>query len=361
MSQWIGTKSLRAQGVPGLDPAEQLRRLATDSTGEPWPSFAEALRETSGESMRASHWEILQVNVGYACNQVCAHCHVDAGPDRKERMDAQHFEWVRQALATGSFRTLDITGGAPELHPDFRPWVESIRMTAPVDLEIIVRSNLTIIESHPRFHDLPEWFASQRIRVVSSLPHHTADRTDRQRGEGVFDASIRALRRLHAVGYGVPESGLTLDLVYNPSGAFLPGPTADLETGFRRALGERGLAFNRLLTINNMPIARFLDYLWKSENYDAYMERLIGAFNPRAVSGLMCRNTLSVGHDGTLYDCDFNQMLHMSVAGPIRTLGDWLHATEAQRDAMRNRPVVVANHCYGCTAGAGSSCQGALA
>lgn len=361
MSQWIGTKSLRAQGVTAMDPQEQLRRLVANSDGEPWPSFADALRKTLGDSLQVSHWEILQVNVGYACNQVCAHCHVDAGPDRKERMDVQHFEWVRQALATGIFKTLDITGGAPELHPDFRNWVESIRASAPVDLEIIVRSNLTIIESHPRFHDLPRWFAAQRIRVVSSLPHHTAERTDRQRGNGVFEASIRALERLNAVGYGVPESGLVLDLVYNPTGAFLPGPVADLEAGFRRALGERGLAFNRLLTINNMPIARFLEFLWKSGNYDAYMERLIGAFNPRAVSGVMCRNTLSVGHDGTLFDCDFNQMLHMPVVGPIRTLKDWLYATDAQRDAMRNRPVVVANHCYGCTAGAGSSCQGAIA
>lgn len=360
MAVSMSHKSLRARGGWGADPREQLRRLAADESGAAWPPFAARLAGDGGAPLTPSRWEILQINIGYACNQVCAHCHVDAGPDRRERMDADRLGQVLAALETGAFSTLDITGGAPELHPDFRPFIASIRERAPKDLEIIVRSNLTIIESHPRFYDLPEWFASQRIRVVSSLPHPSAERTDRQRGAGVYDASLKAIRRLNAAGYGQPGTGFVLDLVYNPTGAFLPGPVPDLDRMYRKTLGEEGLVFNQLLTINNMPISRFLDFLWESGNYDDYMERLIDAYNPAAVAGLMCKNTLSVAYDGRLFDCDFNQMLDMPVRGPVATLADWVAAGPEARAAMLQREVVTANHCYGCTAGAGSSCQGAL-
>jgi radical SAM/Cys-rich protein len=249
---------------------------------------------------------------------------------------------------------------SPSAHGRYAAETRAETARAPRDLEIIVRSNLTIIESHPRFYDLPEWFAAHRIRVVSSLPHPSAERTDRQRGAGVYEASLKAIRRLNAAGYGQPGTGLLLDLVYNPTGAFLPGPMPDLDRMYRKILGEEGLVFNQLLTINNMPIARFLDFLWESGNYDDYMERLIDAYNPAAVAGLMCKNTLSVAYDGRLFDCDFNQMLDMPMRGPVATLADWVAAGPEARAAMLQREVVTANHCYGCTAGAGSSCQGAL-
>jgi radical SAM/Cys-rich protein len=255
-------------------------------------------------------------------------------------------------LAQTSIEVVDITGGAPEMNPDFRWLVEQI---AALGRQIIVRCNLTIIVANPKYHDLPQFFARHGVRVASSLPHFSAVRTDAQRGEGVFERSIRALRMLNEVSYGVAGSGLVLDLVYNPSGAFLPGSQAGLERDFKqRLLREHGIVFNNLLTITNLPISRFLEYLLESGNYLGYMEKLVAAYNPAAAENVMCRSTLSVGWDGQLYDCDFNQMLELPVDARAPQ-----HIRNFHEAALNARPIIVNQHCYGCTAGAGSSCGGA--
>lgn len=305
--------------------------------------------------LRPTGLDILQLNVGYMCNQTCAHCHVDAGPDRKERMSAGTFNEAMRVLREARPHTLDLTGGAPEMNTEFRDFIESVRQEFPhEDLDIIVRSNLTILESHNRFKALVPWFAEHRIHVVSSLPSTHARATDRQRGDGVFAASLNAIRRLNAVGYGRKGSGLVLDLVHNPTGAFLPADTSALEQRYRsELLDQHDIVFNNLLTITNLPISRYLDFLVASGNYEDYMETLIEAFNPAAAAGVMCRNTLSVRWDGALYDCDFNQMLDLSIQHDIQHIRDW------SPEAL-NRDIALHNHCYGCTAGAGSSCSGAI-
>lgn len=263
-------------------------------------------------------------------------------------------ELVLEWLRTGLFHTLDITGGAPEMHGDFRWLVEQASLT-PVN-EIIVRSNLTIIVSNPGYLKLPEFFRTHKVRICSSLPFHQADRTDRQRGEGVFSKSIRALKMLNAAGYGQPDSGLILDLVYNPAGAFLPGNQTELEHEFKTALQrEHGILFNRLLTITNVPVSRFLDFLLASGNYDTYMRKLVEGFNPAAVDGLMCRNTISVDWQGQLYDCDFNQMLGMKMLLPS------VHISSVRPEELSGREISTCRHCFACTAGNGSSCQGTVA
>jgi radical SAM/Cys-rich protein len=249
--------------------------------------------------------------------------------------------------------TLDLTGGAPEMNPDFRWFVEEASKAGIADF--IVRSNLTIMRANKKYHDLPAFFASYNVHVVSSLPHYTRGKTDKQRGNGVFDQSIKALQELNRVGYGMPDSHLVLDLVYNPSGAFLPGDQAALQADFKKALREDfGIEFNNLFTITNLPIARFLDYLVASENYEEYMTALVDAYNPAAVHNVMCTNTISVSWDGWLYDCDFNQMLGLKVASKVK------HIREFQEELLQDRDIVISQHCYGCTAGAGSSCQGAV-
>jgi radical SAM/Cys-rich protein len=269
-------------------------------------------------------------------------------------MSRETFEKCLDVLARYDIPTVDITGGAPEMNPHFRWFVAACRRLGK---RVIDRCNLTIIESHARFRDLPEFFAEHRVEIVSSLPHFSALRTDRQRGDGVFDASIRALQRLNAAGYGLPDTGLILNLVYNPTGAFLPGSQAGLEAEFKRQLQRRyGVSFNALYAIVNMPISRFLDYLLESGNYDTYMQTLLDAFNPAAVAGLMCRNTISVSWDGYLYDCDFNQMLDLRIDLPARRP----HIDDFDLDALHNRSIVLNQHCYGCTAGAGSSCGGSI-
>ncbi len=349
------TKSLKGRVHDLADSAVQLEFLSNGIFAPGGlPSFKEKLQTVQAEALKPKSLEILQMNMGYMCNQVCAHCHVDAGPDRKEMMSRTTLEHCLQILKTTPVNTLDLTGGAPEMHPDFR-WFVSEAAKIGVE-DFIVRSNLTILRANKKYYDLPYFFKDHHIHVVSSLPFYKKEKTDRQRGEGVFSQSIKALLELNKVGYGKPDSGLQLDLVYNPSGAFLPANQFALENDFKKALKkEFDIDFNQLFTITNLPISRFLEYLIASENYEAYMHRLVEAFNPAAVANVMCTNTLSVGWDGSLYDCDFNQMLDLKVASPVQ------HIKDFDLNSLQRREICVSQHCYGCTAGAGSSCQGSVA
>lgn len=314
-------------------------------------SFKGKLETLGSFPLQANGVEILQVNVGKMCNQVCKHCHVDAGPDRKEIMTIANMQLCLKVLAHSAIKIVDLTGGAPEMNPNFRWFVTEIKK---LNKHIIVRCNLTIILANKKYHDLPEFFKQHDVEVVSSLPSFTKDRTDRQRGDGVFEDSIKALQMLNAVGYGCSDKGLQLNLVYNPAGAFLPPSQQALEAEYKEELFQRfGIQFNNLYAITNMPISRYLDYLLSTGNYDKYMEKLVNAFNPLAVKNVMCRNTISVGWDGFLYDCDFNQMLEL----PVSTKKS-LHLKDFDIATLANRAIVVNQHCYGCTAGAGSSCGG---
>ena len=318
------------------------------------PTFATKIKQTNQFPLRPKKIEILQINVGYMCNQVCAHCHVDAGPDRKEIMTIETMQQILQVLGTTQVNTLDLTGGAPEMNPNFRWFVEEASKIGVKDF--IVRSNLTIILANKKYHDLPNFFAKHNIHVVSSLPFYKREKTDKQRGDGVFDKSIKALQMLNEVGYGKEGSSLKLDLVYNPSGAFLPTDQVLLEVDFKKALKEDfNIDFHNLFAITNLPISRFLDYLIASDNYDDYMYALVEAYNPAAVANVMCTNTISVSWDGFLYDCDFNQMLGLQVATSEK------HISQFNEENLSNRNIIISQHCYGCTAGAGSSCQGTVA
>ena len=318
------------------------------------PTFKDKIAESNQFPLKPKPLEILQINVGYMCNQVCEHCHVDAGPDRKEIMTKETMQQCLGVIKTTGAHTLDLTGGAPEMNPNFRWFVEEASKAGVKDF--IVRSNLTIIRANKKYHDLPEFFKKHNVHVVSSMPHWTRGKTDKQRGEGVFDQSIQALKDLNAVGYGMPDSNLKLDLVYNPSGAFLPANQAAMEKDFKKALLEDfGIQFHNLFAITNLPISRFLDFLIASENYEDYMYALVDAFNPSAVANVMCTNTLSVSWDGYLYDCDFNQMLDLKVASKTKHISDY------NEENLQNRDIIISQHCYGCTAGAGSSCQGTVA
>ena len=318
------------------------------------PKFKDKIAEIGQFPLRPKKLEILQINVGYMCNQVCEHCHVDAGPDRKEIMTKDTMKQCLEVIKNTGAHTLDLTGGAPEMNPNFRWFVEEASKAGIKDF--IVRSNLTIIRANKKYHDLPEFFKKHNVHVVSSMPHWTRGKTDKQRGEGVFDQSIKALQDLNAIGYGMPNSSLKLDLVYNPSGAFLPGNQASMEKDFKKALLEDfNIQFHDLFAITNLPISRFLDYLIASENYEDYMFALVEAYNPVAVANVMCTNTISISWDGWLYDCDFNQMLDLKVDSKIK------HISEYNEDLLNDRNIVISQHCYGCTAGAGSSCQGSVA
>ncbi|GAA0879702.1 arsenosugar biosynthesis radical SAM protein ArsS [Algoriphagus jejuensis] len=348
-------KSLKAQLHTLSNSEEELMILEKRHPGGPESNFQSHLKKIGLFPLRPTTLEVFQINLGKMCNQVCKHCHVDAGPDRKEIMERHTMDLCLQVIQREeSMNCVDLTGGAPELNPNFRWFVSEIRAIRP-ELKIIVRCNLTIILANPRFNDLPGFFAKNRIEVVSSLPYFSAMKTDSQRGEGVFEKSIQALKLLNQVGYGRRGTGLVLNLVYNPSGAFLPGLQSELEAEFKTKLWDRfGVEFNSLFTITNLPISRFLEYLLRSENYEFYMEKLLSSFNPLAAAEVMCRNTVSVGWDGYLYDCDFNQMLDLKVDAAKSThLSDW----DAQ--SLSDRSIVVYNHCFGCTAGAGSSCGGA--
>ena len=347
-------KSLHATHNPLSKTERQLEILSNGifATGS-LPTFAEKIKQSNQFPLRPSKIEILQINVGYMCNQVCAHCHVDAGPDRKEIMTVETMQQILQVLKTTEINTLDLTGGAPEMNPNFRWFVEEASKTGVKDF--IVRSNLTIILANKKYHDLPQFFAKHNIHVISSLPYYKREKTDKQRGDGVFDKSIQALQMLNKVGYGKENSNLKLDLVYNPSGAFLPTNQMALQNDFKKALKEDfDIDFNSLFAITNLPISRFLDYLINSDNYEDYMYALVEAYNPKAVENVMCKNTISVSWDGYLYDCDFNQMLGLKVATSEK------HISQFNEENLNNRNIIISQHCYGCTAGAGSSCQGTV-
>ena len=351
----IKTQSLKKRESELANARRQLEILSNGifQNGE-LPTFANKIAESNQFPLKARKLEILQINVGYMCNQVCEHCHVDAGPDRKEIMTRETMQQCLDVIRNTGAHTLDLTGGAPEMNPDFRWFVEEASKAGIKDF--IVRSNLTIIRANKKYYDLPEFFKKHNVHVVSSMPHWTRGKTDKQRGDGVFDASIQALKDLNAVGYGMPDSDLRLDLVYNPSGAFLPGDQMSMEKDFKKALLEDfGIQFHNLFAITNLPISRFLDYLIASENYEDYMYQLVEAFNPAAVANVMCTNTLSISWDGYLYDCDFNQMLKLPVNSKVK------HVSEYNEDLLKGRNIVISQHCYGCTAGAGSSCQGTVA
>jgi len=348
-------KSLKARGDKLSEIKNQLKILGGEPFNGELPTFAEKIKEVNQFPLKPSKTEIFQINVGYVCNQVCKHCHVDAGPDRKEIMSKKHLQRCLDILKETKIPTVDITGGAPEMNPHFRWFVEEARANGVED--IIVRSNLTIIRANKKYHDLPHFFKTNEVHVVSSLPYYQSGKTDAQRGSGVFGKSIEALNMLNEVGYGKENSGLILDLVYNPTGAFLPGSQEELEREFKRNLmKDFRIEFNNLFAITNIPISRFLDYLIASDNYEDYMDKLVTAFNPAAVQGVMCRNTISVDWDGYMYDCDFNQMLDMKVSTPSSR-----HIDHFDLTILENRNILINQHCYGCTAGAGSSCQGTVA
>jgi radical SAM/Cys-rich protein len=342
-------KSLLAQQHQLSDAAQQLKYLNHNGHAK----FRDKISAHGLLPLKPTGIDIFQMNVGKMCNQTCKHCHVDAGPDRKEIMTKETMQTCLDILSEYDIPTLDITGGAPEMNPDFRWFVTEARKLSK---HILVRCNLTIILANKSYNDLPGFFAENQVEVVSSLPHYTKLRTDRQRGEGVFEKSIEALQMLNKAGYGQEDSGLTLDLVYNPTGAILPGPQQTLEAEYKKKLfDDFGIVFNNLFVLTNLPISRFLDYLVLSGNYEGYMDQLIEAFNPAAALGVMCRNTLSIGWDGYIYDCDFNQMLDMKVESASN------HISKFDFEALQNRDIAINQHCYGCTAGLGSSCGGQTA
>jgi len=341
--------TLLGRSTPLASPSEQLRIL--DHTASALP-FDRRVEQAGLCPFHATGITTFQINVGKVCNQTCRHCHVDAGPDRRESMSTETAEQCLTALAMTEIPTVDLTGGAPELNPNFRRLVEGSRA---LGRHVIDRCNLTVLLM-PSQADLAEFLADHQVEIVASLPSFHAPQTDAQRGDGVFEKSIEALRLLNHQGYGRPNSNLTLTLAYNPVGAFLPPPQAATETRFKHELRRRyDLEFTRLYTITNMPISRFLDFLIESGNYEGYMERLATAFNPAAATGVMCRSTLSVGWDGTLYDCDFNQMLALPVSTEAPR-----HIRDFDPARLHHRRIATRNHCYGCTAGAGSSCGGSV-
>ena len=339
--------TLQKQRHPLASGAAQRRRLTEVRLPR---SFETALETTGLYPLRPRSTDILQINIGKKCNQTCGHCHVDAGPDRTEMMPAAVIDACLAVLAANRIPTLDITGGAPELHPEFR---RIVREATALDCQVIDRCNLTVTRL-PNYRWVAGFLAEYRVEVVASLPYFQERQTDAQRGEGVFEDSIDALRELNELGYGRPDTGLLLNLVTNPVGAFLPPAQASAERDWKWELERRhGIVFNRLYTITNMPISRFLQHLEEKHQTEAYLERLVQAFNPAAAAGVMCRNTISVGWDGTLYDCDFNQMLDLPVASASGNILDFDAAELATRE------IALGPHCFGCTAGGGSSCGGA--
>lgn len=345
--------SLLRRGDPLADAARQWQILNQPFAADDVPAFDDFLRQ-HGQSPLLSHGvDVLQVNVGKLCNQTCRHCHVDAGPERREIMSRETLQDCLDLLDRAPLPTVDITGGAPEMNPHFEWFVREVRARGR---EVLDRSNLTILLAPGSTH-LVDFLAEQRVQVIASLPCYLESNCDRQRGDGVFAKSIEALQRLNAVGYGRAEYGLSLSLVYNPVGPSLPPDQAQLETQYREQLRSRyGVEFTRLYTITNMPISRFLADLLESGRYEEYLHKLMAAYNPAAANGVMCRTTLSVDWQGRLYDCDFNQMLGLGVVPTApQHVRDWQPANAA------GRRIVTGRHCYGCTAAAGSSCQGAIA
>jgi radical SAM/Cys-rich protein len=315
--------------------------------------FARKLEDLGYPDLRAASVSILQVNLGWRCNQACKHCHLLAGPDRLEQMEQDTMDEIVRVVARWSIPTVDLTGGSPELNPHFEYLVERLASTGT---HILSRCNLTVLLEPGKEH-LPEFYRDHQVELVCSLPYYQADLVDRLRGAGAFEKSLEALQCLNRVGYGEADSGLTLNLMYNPAGAYLPPEPEALEEIYHRELASRfGIRFNRLLTLLNMPIGRFKEFLERSKNYDRYMGKLAAGFNPATVAGLMCRTLISIAWDGRLYDCDFNQALDLPLLkGRPQTIWDFDLAT------LATRPIHLADHCYGCTAGLGSSCGGCLA
>lgn len=340
---------LLGQQKPLASSAEQLKVLAQIGTCLP---FAEQLRRSDLSPLHATGITVFQINVGKLCNQTCRHCHVDAGPDRTEHMSRETAEQCIAALAKTDIPTVDITGGAPELNPNFR-WL--VKQAHALNRHVMDRCNLSVLLL-PSQADLATFLAAHRVEIVASLPYYRAAQTDAQRGEGIFEKSIEALQLLNSLGYGREGSGLIVNLVHNPVGAFLPAKQEAIEAQFRKELRTKhGVEFNHLYTITNMPVSRFLEFLVESGNYLGYMERLANAYNPAAAGSVMCRYTLSVGWDGMLYDCDFNQMLDLPVQHDAPA-----HIRDFAPARLHHRQITTRNHCYGCTAGAGSSCGGTV-
>lgn len=361
MDDAISARDNRRQSAPltllrqgsALSSPDIQRSILAQSSNPPLPAFEEmvAVSGSSGQ-LFATGIEVLQVNLGKLCNQTCLHCHVDAGPDRREIMGLETIDDCLNALGRSEIPLLDVTGGAPELNPQFRYLVTEARR---LGRRVIDRSNLTILVANG-FADLPGFLAANGVEIVASLPCYLEVNCDRQRGKGVFQQSIDALRKLNDLGYGQADSGLPLTLVYNPVGPSLPPPEAQLERDYRHELKARyNVEFTRLITITNMPISRFLDELLATGRYDAYLQMLVAAFNPETLDGVMCRSTLSVDWQGYLYDCDFNQMLGLGLAP-----GAPKHIREFDFEMLAERRIVTGRHCFGCTAGAGSSCQGRI-
>jgi radical SAM/Cys-rich protein len=315
--------------------------------------FVQTLAAYGEPELNALRLDTLQVNVGKLCNQTCHHCHVDAGPQRTEIMTRETIDQVLEVIHRfPGLKTIDITGGAPEMNPHFEYLVEACRR---MNRHVMDRCNLTVFFVRGKEH-LPEFLRNHRVEIVASLPCYLEENVDAQRGKSVYVRSIEALQRLNSLGYGMSDTGLMLNLVYNPLGPKLPPEQTELEQDYKRELrGRFGIEFNRLYTITNMPINRFLDELSRSGEYERYIDLLVASFNPAALPNLMCRNLISVGWDGRLYDCDFNQMLDLPVHdGLPQTIGEF------DLFVLERRRVVTGSHCYGCTAGAGSGCTGAL-
>lgn len=343
-------KSLKASGELLANANEQLKIINQPSQ---FPRFEDKFEQTVGGALQTGKIEIFQINLGKMCNMVCKHCHVDAGPDRTEIMTKETLELCLDALRNSNIEKVDLTGGAPEMNPHFKWFVKEARK---LDKHVMVRSNLTILVTN-KFSDYPKFMADNKVEVISSLPYYKASFTDKQRGDGTFNKSIEAMKILNDLGYGKKDSGLMLNLVYNPIGAFLPPPQKSLENDYKKELlNSHKLVFNNLFTITNMPISRYLDYLIQSDNYEKYMGKLVNSYNPVAASNVMCKNTLSVSWEGYLYDCDFNQMLEMKVNHGAPT-----HIKDFSVDLLEGRKILTGQHCYGCTAGAGSSCGGEIA
>ncbi len=312
------------------------------------------LEKSDFPAIRRDKLEVLQVNLGYLCNQTCIHCHVNAGPRRKEVMDKGTVDTVLDFLRQSDIHTLDLTGGAPEMNPHFRYLVSEARK---LGVQVMDRCNLTILEE-PGYEEMAEFLVEHQVDIVASLPCYLQDNVDLQRGNGTFEASIKGLKRLNALGYGTRGSGLHLNLVYNPTGASLPPAQGELEAAYKDQLGERfGVAFNQLFTITNMPIKRFGSWLISKGEFASYMQLLKEAYQPQNLDSVMCKNLISVDWQGYVYDCDFNQMLDLPLIAEERPK---THLKELLVDQMFGLPIVVKDHCYGCTAGQGSSCGGAL-
>ncbi|MCU0523845.1 MAG: arsenosugar biosynthesis radical SAM protein ArsS [Elainella sp. Prado103] len=350
------TTSLQNRRVPLASPSNQLALLnSLDLSNAPQQgNFADRLAVQGYSSLKPAQLEIFQINLGKLCNMTCRHCHVDAGPDRREMMDRETIDACLAALDQTSAHTVDVTGGAPELNPHFRYLVDQCVARGK---QVIDRCNLTVLLLPP-LQDLPQWLAERGVEVVCSLPHYRKLNTDSQRGEGAFEQSIEALRRLNAVGYGQGDPQRRLTLMSNPVGAFLATNPTKTEQEWKNGLWKNyEIQFDRLISLNNMPISRFLEWLEQSGNLHRYLEVLVNAFNPATVSGLMCRNTLSISWDGRLFDCDFNQMLDLEIQPPPDRSFN-IHNFDPQW--LTQRQIRVDRHCFGCTAGAGSSCGGAI-